>query len=562
MPKNIPVKATFTAVDRFSSVVTKMQGRMGRMAGFAGRVGGVFKKFGSVLANVGGALMKVGRFGFDIFKKGALLATGAVIGIAYATQNLLTSMDELAKTTRAIGFPIEEFQEFRFAAEQSGVDADLFQSSLLKFTKSVGEAKSGYGALFTALKKTNPQLLKQLKGTDNMAEALDLYLASIKAVPDSAKKAAMATAGFGRSGVTMINLANASGEELEALRKQMRENGVVTEEQAKMAEDFNDTMNRVKLTAIGVFRDVVMPMIPEAMRLAEAARTWAVANRGLIQTKVREWAGKLKDMMVNKVIPAIRNLYEWFQKNWPEIKKVAGELFDFARGVAAFAVKLWDLRGAFIAVGVSVLAFKTAMLGVKLAETAAGFAAAGGAAAKAAPLIGGLSKALGAGGLVLAAGAAGVAVGTLINKLAEGRAQASMAKGNEAVQAQRGIGSASMSELNARIKKLNRAEKDVSSFGSYLSDMFTVGQDSQDARDEIRKARAAIQGEQMRRLSGALQAGAQAPALASPQVTSSETRTTNTERTELVIRDESGRAEITRGGKNGTVKLVPTGAMP
>ena len=49
--------------------------------------------------------------------------------------------------------------------------------------------------------------------------------------------------------------------------------------------------------------------------------------------------------------------------------------------------------------------------------------------------------------------------------------------------------------------------------------------------------------------------------MAPPQSTVNETKTTTTQRTELVIKDESGRAEITKGGENGTVKLVPTGAM-
>lgn len=532
------------------------------MAGFAGRVGGVFRKFGSILAGVGGVMMRVGGVAFGMLKTGAVAVGGAIAGAAYAARSMLLEMDELAKVSRAIDFPIEAMQEFQFAAEQSGVDMNLFRGALLKFTKNVGEAKGGYGSLATGLKRSNPQLLKQLKSTTNMADALDLYLAAIKEVPDASKKAALATAGFGRTGISMTNLANESGERLQALREQMRANGVVTAEQAALAEEFNDTMNRVKLTAIGVFRDVVMPLIPEAENLANEARQWAIENRGLIKTKVHEWLGKVKDVVLNRVIPALKDLYHWLVENWPEIKEFAASLLDIVKNLAEFAGVLLKVKDAILAAAAAALSWKVAVGGLKMGEVAAGLAEGGGAAAKAAPAFAKLGKFMKGAGLVGLALSIGLAIGKLIDAFIDAKSKTATELGNMAVKSQQGLGSASMSELGSRVKKLNQAEKDASGFWSYASDVFSFGQDSQDARDEIRRARAAVQGEQMRRLSGALQAGSQAPSLATPQVATSETRTTNTERTELVIRDETGRAEITRGGKKGTVKLVPTGAMP
>ena len=63
--KNLEAKTTFTAVDRFSSVVTKMQHGMGKLSGMASRVGSKFAKIGSVIKSVGG-------FAWSTIKTGAI----------------------------------------------------------------------------------------------------------------------------------------------------------------------------------------------------------------------------------------------------------------------------------------------------------------------------------------------------------------------------------------------------------------------------------------------------------------------------------------------------------
>jgi hypothetical protein len=329
-----------------------MQSRLSR---FAARAKRAFKAVGRAAAMAGrimGGALKAGLIG---------LAAGATAAF-FAITKLTGEMDELAKTTRALDFPIEEFQEWRFAAEQSGVGQEVFNKSLKKFSKGVGEAKAGTGAMVTILKKANPELLKQLKSTDNVADAFDLYIKAIRETPGAMNKAALSSAAFGRAGVDMINLANASQEEIEKLREQMRENGLVTQEQAAAAEEFNDMMNRLKLTIVSVFRDVVVPLLPDLTRFADTIRKWAVQNRAIIKAKVAEWA--------KKVAQAAKNLYKWFKKAWPEIKKTGKAIVDFAGDVLEFVGTLWEFKEVLIALALGFGAVKVPMMGLKLAECA------------------------------------------------------------------------------------------------------------------------------------------------------------------------------------------------
>lgn len=304
MAKNFVINTVFRAVDKTSKVLGKMRTRISR---FAARTKRAFGRLNKATQSATGFLSR----GLAI---GAAAATGAVVGLFSALNKTADSMDVLAKTARSVNFPIEEFQEWRFVAEQSGVKTETFNKSVQKFTRSMGELKGGYGSLYTALKKSNPALLKQLKSTDNVADAFDIYLKSIGQAPSAMEKAALSAAGFGRAGIDMINMANLGADEIAKLRAEMRENGVVTEEQANQAEAYNDMMNRVKLTLTGLMVNVLTPLMPILTDIANRVREWAVENRGLVSAKFKEYV-------------------KWIIDNFPEIvywiEKIGGTVAVF-----------------------------------------------------------------------------------------------------------------------------------------------------------------------------------------------------------------------------------------
>lgn len=278
MPPRFNIETAYKAVDQSTRTIGKIQSKMMR---FTSTVSMGMRRLNRVMSRVTGAVTRGLKYGFSA-------ATVVATGLFLAINRTAESMDALAKKTRAIDFPIEAFQEWRFVAEQSGVTQDVFDKSLTKFTKTVGELKGGYGAMFTALKKTNRPLLRQLKQTNNVSDAFDLYLKAIRKTPGAMNKAALATAAFGRSGVDVINITNNSAEQIEKLRAQMRENGIVTAEQAAKAEAYNDMMNRVKKTVVGFMVDGLTPLMPIITDLADRARAWAVANKDVITEKFQQ----------------------------------------------------------------------------------------------------------------------------------------------------------------------------------------------------------------------------------------------------------------------------------
>ena len=86
---------------------------------------------------------------------GAAFGVLAVRALVKFVTHTVKASDAIVKTADAIGISTDKLQELRFAADLSGVSVDKLDKALLGFSKRVGEARAGTGALVTFLKATN-----------------------------------------------------------------------------------------------------------------------------------------------------------------------------------------------------------------------------------------------------------------------------------------------------------------------------------------------------------------------------------------------------------------------
>lgn len=173
------------------------------------------------------------------------LAAAATASVAM--QRTLNALDEIGKTADAIGVTTDALQEYRFAAQLAGVSQGELESGLAAFTKRLGEARNGTGALATFLKKQDQALLDQLRNTRNAEEALELFFEALSSTADQSDRAALAAAGFGRTaGIAMTNLVREGSDSLKGMREEAQSLGLVLDEQLiRQAEQTNDAITRV-----------------------------------------------------------------------------------------------------------------------------------------------------------------------------------------------------------------------------------------------------------------------------------------------------------------------------
>lgn len=556
MKKKFAVSITIGGKDKLSKSVRKGTTSLGKMKLAARATGRSLRRLGAGALRVGRSLGRMAKTGFIA---AGVAATAFVLGI----NKVADGMDELAKKTRAINFPIEEFQEWRFAFEQAGVDGEKFTTSMGKFTKNLGEAQGGYGALTTALKKTNPELLKQLKTTDDTSKAFEMYITAIREAPTAAKKAALASAAFGRAGLDMINGANMSADAIANLRKEMQENGVVTAKQAALAEDYNDMQNRLKMTLQSLAVDALAPLMPKMTSLMDGFRKWININRELIQQNVSK--------VFNAISEGAKGAVKWITENKKELKEFGRGVLSFGKTLLSITKWAWENKTAVLGIVAAIGAIKVtagivglikslqsiaALTGVAGAGSAAG---AGGVVVNATKQINSLSTSLGKAGLVGAAAAAGVAIGSLITFLVNKSQDKSLGKANDSALESRNISKMSNSELDSFMKTQQRNLKGASGFGSNLADIFSGRDENKNLRDNSVMAMQTILDEKrMRANRSARTANMTSQSMATVTPTQSQD-STRTEKVELVIRDESGKAEVTKNTASGHLAIAHTG---
>lgn len=473
MAGRFSIEAVFRAVDKVTAPVTRMQNRVGKFIRKMERglrsVNRVLDKTIRGLASGARVALKFG---------GAAVAAG-VTAAALAINKVATAADDLAKRTRRIDFPIEEFQEWQFVAEQSGIAQELFDKSMEKFVKTVGEARAGTGTLVTILKKTNKPLLRQLLATKNSADAFDIYVQALRSTENVLDRTALATAAFGRTGAKFLNITEQSSDAIAALRKEQRENGVITAQQAKEAEKYNDALNSLKRSLFGLLQTVILPMLPKLTETLRVWREWVVANKEMVASRVFDFLIKTKDAIVG----------------------FSDKLILVLKSVAGFLI--------FIAV-LKTLTTVIAAVNLVMALNPIGLLVLG----------------------IVAAVAAGAALIIWIDEIS---------KGLDKLPA---IFKVAFAPLYLAIKAI-KAIKDIGAFlgkklGSLAFDIF-----GESAADK-----------------------AEAQAAATPQVVPpqeraaaliEESRTTST--AEVTIRDETGRAEVTRGTMGAGLTLESSGAM-
>lgn len=314
--KNLKIKATVNAEDKAST------------------------KIGRIAARIKGSIGKIGKFA-----KKAALGVG-VLGVAVAAaafkvfkwvDNYASATDELSKFSRAIGFSIETLQELRFAAERTGVGANLLQMSLEKLNKNLGDTKAGTGSLTTLLKKVDPGLLKVLKGVKGTEEAFGILIEKMRKLKDPMRRASLASAAFGKGGLKIIRFLDEGVGGFKALRAQARQYGLVTTEGGKRAEAFGDSMANLKQAIRGVKRTIGDQLLPVFRPLIESMTKWIAANRVMIGQKV---AGVIKT-----AVGAAKDLWGWWGKNKKAIFTFAGASVEALKAILAPLGKIITLMG-------------------------------------------------------------------------------------------------------------------------------------------------------------------------------------------------------------------------
>lgn len=179
----------------------------------------------------------------------AAAAAATIGGLAVLTKKAIDAASAINDTSENLGFGVEALQEWRYAAELSGVSQERFDKSLQKFIRNIGEAAQGTGAAKTAFDTLGITVTDAQGNLRDTESVLNEVSDALQGVEDPTARVRLAFNLFGKDGVALVNLLSNGSAEIEKMRQRARDLGIVLEEDlirnADKAGDELDTLSKV-----------------------------------------------------------------------------------------------------------------------------------------------------------------------------------------------------------------------------------------------------------------------------------------------------------------------------
>lgn len=221
--------------------------------------------------------------------KGGLLAFGTAVGgtlVAFAAiaKSTANTGDHFRKLSQSVGVDSDALQELAYSAELADVSTEELAQSLGMLAK--GGAADPKQALF------------------DLAD-------QFSKMPDGGEKTRIALEKLGRAGKQMIPLLNEGSASLKAMGAEARLMGIVmSKEDLKAAEDFNDALTKLQKRFEGFRNRIGGQLLRPLTRLVDAFGEWADGlskNTELLNTlekAVRVLAASLATALVTQLFAA------------------------------------------------------------------------------------------------------------------------------------------------------------------------------------------------------------------------------------------------------------------
>lgn len=231
---------------------------------FASAASGTAKKVDGAIVGITGSASKLhGR----MVELGALLSGGLLVAGVKAQINL---MDATNDTSEAAGVSVQAITELGYAAKMSGSDSEVLGKALVKISDATVKAAAGdadMSKLFKRLGIEAKDAEGKLRSSDDVLNDLADTFSQLPAGPE---KVALAVKFFGeRIGPGLLPLLNSGRAGIGELREEFRKlHGVMTDDSAQAAAQFNDNMDRIGAATRGVAATIVNAAMPTLLEFS------------------------------------------------------------------------------------------------------------------------------------------------------------------------------------------------------------------------------------------------------------------------------------------------------
>jgi len=164
-----------------------------------------------------------------------------VVGLGAAVKigrEAVTAFDAIGKSADTLNLSTDAYQALTLAAAEQGVTESQLETGTRALTERTVELARSQGELFSRLKDTHPELLKQLAVAKDGDARFRLVTAAIQGATTETERNTIAYAAFGEVGLDVTRMLERQEGGFDGLVGRMKETGLVMEEDViRRAED-------------------------------------------------------------------------------------------------------------------------------------------------------------------------------------------------------------------------------------------------------------------------------------------------------------------------------------
>ena len=216
-----------------------------------------------------------------------LTAVAAAAGVAMFefTRRITANIDEITKQAKDLGLGVEALQEYRFAAGLAGVSSGDLDRALERLSRTLGDARTGNERAIDQFKELG-LTADEIANLDT-EQVLSRVADGLSEIDDTAERASKSYDLLGRAGLRVGNFLADGSEAVEDARAIARERGFIfTAEEAKQAEDFQDSLATLRSQFVGIANLIAARLAPSMQSISDAFQNLIVDNREMIETGI------------------------------------------------------------------------------------------------------------------------------------------------------------------------------------------------------------------------------------------------------------------------------------
>ena len=216
-------------------------------------------------------------------KRIGVVASAAAVGIITWVSRVGVATDANIKFADSVDIAFDALQELQFATEREGGSLQSLQQSLLALSQRAGEAFRGmgegvqvFGLLGINIRDANGDLKTSDILLEDLADAFQRF--------DKVQQIEFAN----KLGISpdLLLLLQKGKDNLKKLRLEARSFGLISEDTARRAEEFQDALTDLKQTARSLFINIAGDLLPTIIKLVQRTSEWFIENKKIIRQKL------------------------------------------------------------------------------------------------------------------------------------------------------------------------------------------------------------------------------------------------------------------------------------